>query len=53
MKNNCHSCPNRKGRKCGKYNEMINLIGVEDVVLEFNPAKECENDNRRNDQKRA
>lgn len=53
MKNNCHYCPDRRGRMCAKFNETINLIRVEDNVLEFIPAKECENDDRRINKKRT
>lgn len=53
MNTDCHGCPSRQGRMCGKYKEMINLVKVEDSILEFDPAKECENENRRINKKRA
>lgn len=53
MKKDCQSCQKRNGRLCSRYSEMINLIKVEGSVLEFEPAKECENDNRGTNKNRA
>lgn len=53
MNNNCQSCQNRHGRLCSKYSEMINLIKVEGSILEFEPAKECENEHWRTNKNRA